>query len=252
MNSEARDHQFIVTILADIHGNLAALLAVLNHLARQSYDRMVIAGDLLLNGPQPAATLETIRALDVPTIYGNADRYVCDRTITSPDVEWVRRAIGAKGIAYLARLPFDERITPPGGTSPDDDLLIVHATPTDIEAVLTVQPDPFGLLSVTPEDAAQRLLGGVQANLIVSGHVHYASFGVVCNRRFASIGSIGFPFDGDCRAAYAKASWDGCAWQLQHDRIPYDHLQVAEEVLRSGAPFAQQSAQRLLHARFRP
>ncbi|HEU5375388.1 MAG TPA: metallophosphoesterase [Ktedonobacteraceae bacterium] len=35
-----------VAVLADIHGNLAALRAVLADLATQSYDQLVIAGDL--------------------------------------------------------------------------------------------------------------------------------------------------------------------------------------------------------------
>jgi hypothetical protein len=56
-------------------------------------------------------------------------------------------------------------------------LLVVHATPTDVAAVLTVEPDGQGLLAVTPEGDARRLLGDARAELIVAGHVHYASAG---------------------------------------------------------------------------
>ena len=43
--------------------------------------------------------------------------------------------------------------------------------------MLTVEPDGQGLLAVTPEGDARRLLGEARAELIVAGHVHYASAG---------------------------------------------------------------------------
>ena len=241
-----------VAVLADVHGNTAALWAVLHALESQTHDALVFAGDLVLNGPRPAETLDIICALNVPTIYGNADRYVCNPHMTDPGVRWVRERLVVDALAYLAGLPFAHRITPPGGESPTDDLLIVHATPTDVEAVLTLEPDRFGLLRVTPRLAAERLIGTAQADLILAGHLHYTSSGTVGDRRFATMGSVGFPYDGDVRAAYARVVWDGHTWELQHCRVAYDHLQVAKEVERSSFPFAANSAERLRRARFIP
>ena len=67
---------FTVAVLADIHGNLDALDAVLSDLVAQHYDTMVLAGDLLTGGPQPLETLQCIRKLQVPTIFGNTDREI--------------------------------------------------------------------------------------------------------------------------------------------------------------------------------
>ena len=69
---------------------------------------------------------------------------------------WWREQIGAEDLAYLDTLPFSHRVTPPDGLSPDDDLLIVHATPTSVTAVLVSEPHPM-LSPVTPEDEAVRL-----------------------------------------------------------------------------------------------
>ncbi len=248
----AQDYVYTVAVLADIHGNAAALRAVLNALVDQNFDALIFAGDLVLNGPRPAETLDIIRALDVPTIYGNADRYVCDPNHPDPGVQWVREQLDAGGIAWLAGLPFAHRITPPGGESPTDDLLIVHATPTDVEAVLALESDRFGLLQVTPQSKAERLLGSAQADLILGGHLHYASSGKVGERRCATVGSVGFPCDGDARAAYAMAAWDGRNWQVQHCRVDYNHLQVAAEIEQSSFPFAANSAERIRRARFIP
>lgn len=245
-------HASTVAVLADVHGNAAALRAVLNALESRHYDTMVIAGDLVLNGPRPAETLDIIRGLDVPTIYGNADRYVCDPRHPDPGVQWAREQLDAEGIAWLDGLPFAHRISPPCGESPIEDLLIVHATPTDVGAGLILQPDRFGLLTVTPRPEAERLLDSAQADLILAGHLHYASSGKVSEQRCATVGSVGFPCDGDVRAAYAMAAWDGRNWQIQHCRVDYNHLQVATEIEQSSFPFAANSAERLRRARFIP
>lgn len=247
-----RSQTYTVAVLADVHGNAAALRAVLRALEGQIYDAMVFAGDLVLNGPRPAETLDIIRGLDVPTIYGNADRYVCDPTHPSPGVQWVRKRLKPDAIAWLAGLPFAHRITPPGWKSPDNDLLIVHATPTDVGTALILEPDRFGLLTVTPQPEAERLLGKAQADLILAGHLHYASAGTIGERRCATVGSVGFPCDGDVRAAYARATWDGLGWEVEHHRVNYDNLQVAAEIERSSYPFAANSAERLREARFIP
>ena len=249
---KSQDCEFSVAVLADVHGNVAALSAVLNALDDQTFDTLVFAGDLVLNGPRPAETLDIIRALNVPTIYGNADCYVCDPTHPDPGVQWARERLDTEAIAFLSDLPFAHRITPPGGESPTDDLLIVHATPTDVGAGLILQPDRFGLLKVTPQPQAERLLGSAQADLILAGHLHYASSGKVGERRCATVGSVGFPCDGDVRAAYAMAAWNGRHWQVHHCRVSYDHLQVVAEIERSSFPFAANSAERLRRARFIP
>lgn len=51
-----------LAILADIHGNLPALEAVADDLARHGVDRVVVAGDLINWGPFSAAVSGTRRA----------------------------------------------------------------------------------------------------------------------------------------------------------------------------------------------
>ncbi len=243
---------YTVAVIADIHGNAAALDAVLEDLQRQRIDSLVVAGDLVLNGPRPTESLDMIRDLCIPAVYGNADLFVYDEGYSDDGADWVREKLGSDGLSYLKSLPFEHRITPPGGTSPDDDLLIVHATPADVTGVLVLDPDPFGLLTVTPEEEARVLLGSVKANLIVAGHLHYASFGVPCGQRYAIIDSVGFPYDGDRRIGYATVSWDGQDWNVANHRLSYDYHAVVEELRGCGVPFGESSSQRILQARFRP
>ena len=153
---------YSVAVIADIHGNVAALNAVFEDLQNQPYDSLVVAGDLVLSGPRPAESLDTIQNLGVPTIYGNTDLLVFDEQYSEERLDWVREKLGTDGLSYLKGLPFEYRTTPPGGQSPEDDLLIVHATPTDVTGVLVLQPVPFSLRTVTPEEEARTLLGGCE------------------------------------------------------------------------------------------
>jgi predicted phosphodiesterase len=245
---------FTVAILADIHGNLAALDAVLADLTMQTYDTLVIAGDLVMNGPHPAETLAKVQTLNVPTIFGNADREVVEARPDNPIAWWTRAQLSKESIGYLERLSFSHRVTPPQGRSPEDDLLIVHATPTDVVDVLILEPHPLGttFTTITPAAEAIRMLGTERANLIVYGHIHYVSAGMVQDQRIMSIGSVGFPFDGNPAAAYALVTWNGHDWQVTHRRVPYDYESVIAAIYRSGQPFPDTYAQRLREADWRP
>ena len=249
MNDSA---SYSVAVIADIHGNVAALNAVLENLQGQPHDSLVVAGDLVLSGPRPAESLEALQNLGAPTIYGNTDQSVFDERHSEARLDWVREKLGPDGLGYLRGLPFEHRITPPGGTSPDDDLLVVHATPADVAGALVLQPVPFSPRTLTPEEEARALLGDARADLIVAGHLHYAACGVPCGQRYSIIDSVGFPYDGDHRIGYAKVSWDGRGWHVENHRLSYDYRSVAEDLGRCGAPFAELSAQRVLQARYRP
>jgi len=242
---------YTVALIADIHGNLAALEAVLADLAQRPHDAVVNAGDLLVMGPQPAETLARLRELEIPSIFGNIDRDVVEGRAASPLVSWTREQIGERGIAYLEALPFSYHVTPPQQTSPEADLLVVHATPTSVYPMLLLEANALSPLmnKATPEEEAVTLLGATRANLLVFGHIHYASSGTPGGQRVVSIGSVGFPFDGDPRAAYALASWDGAQWQIEHRRVAYDHERTIEAVQRSGQPLASWAIQVLRESR---
>jgi protein phosphatase len=253
MQSLAPKH-FTVAILADIHGNFDALDAVLADLKNQHYDILIVAGDLVTNGPQPREALAKVRALNVPTIFGNMDREVVEARDDNYIAKWTHDQIGDDGVAYLDALPPTHRVTPPQGISPKDDLLVVHATPTSAYDVLVLEPHPLGttFTTTTPESEAMRMLGGERANLIVYGHIHYASSGMVRDQRVMSIGAVGFPFDGNHAAAYALATWDGDQWNITHRRVEYEYERVVEAIYQSGQPFPETYAQRLRQANWIP
>jgi predicted phosphodiesterase len=248
------DSPYCVAILADIHSNFDALEAVLTDLAGQQYDLMVIAGDLVTNGPQPAEVLACVRDLRVSVIYGNMDVEVIQAAPSQSIGWWTQQQLTKGDLAYLKQLPLSYRVTPPGGKSPQDDLLVVHASPRSANDLLILEPHPLGttFTTVTPEEEAAAMLGGEQANLIVYGHIHYFSSGTVREQRVMSIGSVGFPFDGNPQASYALAKWDEKKWSISQQRISYDYEKTIAAIYSSGQPFADTYARRLRNANWFP
>lgn len=147
-------------------------------------------------------------------------------------------------------MPTLHRITPTD--DPRNDLVIVHATPSSSFGLLILEPYPLGttFTEVTPEREAQATVCGVVAGLLVFGHLHYASARRLGHMQVASLGSVGFPFDGDPRAAYAVAERTGVSRQLEHHRVVYDHKQVARTLEASTLPLAERYAAMIREARW--
>ena len=65
-----------LAVLSDVHGNVAALEAVLNEIERAKPDLIAVAGDLALNGPDPQGVLQRVRRLEqdgAAVVQGNTD-----------------------------------------------------------------------------------------------------------------------------------------------------------------------------------
>ena len=83
-----------IAIIADIHGNLAALEAVLARIAGLRIDRVVVAGDVVVGAPDSLKCWERVRGLDCPVLRGNHERYVFDLGTERAKPEWSTRQFG--------------------------------------------------------------------------------------------------------------------------------------------------------------
>lgn len=215
-------------VLYDIHGNVAALDAVLEEATREGFDLLVVGGDLALFGPDAAGCVDRLRGYGdrLAAIKGNTDRYVVDRE--GEAAHWADQ-LGEARLAWLDGLP--ERLSPPG-----HDALVVHATPRGDEDML--MPD-------TPEADVAGMLAGVGEHTLLCGHVHLQYRREVAGHLVVNPGSVGLPFDGDTSAAWAVMT-DGAVGLR---RTAYDVEAVVRRVEQEGAPFAADVARRLRTAR---
>lgn len=244
-----------VALLADVHGNLAALEAVLAEPTVRACDHVVFLGDVVLNGPRPAGCLALLRERGYPAVIGNTDLEVLAGA--HPVAAWARARLPPDGLVYLAQLPLTVRLgVGEGDAAPDGsrDLLLMHASPRSPFDLPILEPHPLEttFLQAATDGELRAMFGGSRAALSVFGHIHYASRRRLDGREIASVGSVGFPFDGDRRAAYAVATWGGGGWTLTHHRVPYDTEAAAREVEGLDLPFAARSAAMLRQARWLP
>jgi putative phosphoesterase len=193
-----------VLVFGDIHGNYQALRAVLDAADTAGFDQAVCLGDVALLGPQPAACIDALR--DEPSIVvlrGNTDRELAEDA-DKPGVRWCRRVIGTQRLRWLAALPTIHTLTVINAT-------FVHASP---------RGDAKRLAPDTGDDKLRRALHGIGTRTLVHGHTHQQYLTVRDGRTITNPGSVGFPFDGDQRAAWALIDAD--AVSLRRTSYPVD------------------------------
>jgi hypothetical protein len=96
-------------IVGDVHGCRAELEALLSRVAFVPGDRLVMVGDLIVRGPDPAGTLDLLARLGALSVRGNHDERIlrCQRgkaTAGPPQIETLRR-LRADHFAQIAALP---------------------------------------------------------------------------------------------------------------------------------------------------
>ncbi len=213
-----------VGLISDVHANRVALEAVLADMPE--VDAVACAGDVVGYNPWPADCVEILRERRVPTVMGNHDRAVVERSsfrvnrMAQAGVKRAQTALEAEGRRWLESLPETRREF-------DGRVRIVHGHPDD--------PDRY----TYPEEFSPRLLG--EEDVLVMGHTHVQHAeryggGIVVNP-----GSVGQPRDGDPRAAYAVVDLE--ALTVDTRRVGYDLETVQEAIERAGLP--ERTASRL-------
>jgi diadenosine tetraphosphatase ApaH/serine/threonine PP2A family protein phosphatase len=207
----------VLALLYDVHGNLAALDAVLADAREQGADAFLVGGDMTAFGGWPEETLARLRGLEhARFLRGNHERWAVEGDAV-PDAPLARageaathEALDAATIAELYALPLWQPV--PGGEA-------WHGSPhSDVDGFLPepAERDADLLLDRTPD-------------LLVVGHTHLPLDREIVRRdggrtRVVNPGSVGLPFDGDPRAAYALLHDDGA---IEHRRVAYDAAAAA-------------------------
>lgn len=153
-----------VAALADVHGNLPALEAVLAEVDRAGVELVVSCGDLA--GPLGRECLERLRGLGdrLRLVRGNADG----------DVDWPLTV--EADVDGLGRVVF------------------CHGSPRSENEILT---------RISPEARVAAALAGVTADVVVGGHTHVQYDRTVRGRRLVNAGSVGMPYEGTRGAFWA-------------------------------------------------
>jgi predicted phosphodiesterase len=207
-----------IAIIADIHGNVPALTAVLTDLERLGPDEVLVGGDLVGRGPQGSAVIELIRQRGWPSVRGNHEDYLLafhQRRIPeawwSDDewaaARWMTAELSHDDFVYLDSLPMTlaSRAVP--------GLLLTHGSP---------RSHSEGLGPWTSDVKLEALLERMDESLLACAHTHRQMHRRLRAGEVVNVGSVGLPFDGDPRAQYVILEWTGGRWNVEMRRVGYD------------------------------
>jgi predicted phosphodiesterase len=181
-----------VAVLADIHGNLPALDAVLADVEAARADVIVLNGDMA-TGPMPAQTLERLAGLGERAVWirGNCERELAeawDGTL-DPELPELARVPAEYCAAQLERahrglldgLPLSVTLEVTG-LGP---VRFCHATAVSDTAMVLVD---------SPVASYRAGFADVAEATVVLGHTHMPFDRLADRRRFVNPGSVGMPY----------------------------------------------------------
>lgn len=232
-----------LAVLADIHGNLLALDAVLADLAAQGgADKLWVLGDLAASGPRPSECIQRLRGLkEASFISGNTDRYVVTGERPRAKAEnaeawpiyqdrmrrreagynWTLAQLGYAEYEFLAGLRSELELE----VADYGWIIGFHAAPGSDERVITDQ---------TPTEEVLDSLLDREGRLACYGHIHTAVDRDLGAWRLVNPSSVGFAND-DWRASYALITFDKASATVDQRRVTYDRDAV-EADLRARHP----------------
>lgn len=231
-----------LAVISDIHGNLAALDAVLADIETRAVDGVVNLGDCVTGPLWPKETFARLVALDLPTVRGNHDRWILDRPEAglTPAGRYARDALSPSERAWLHALPATLEVAP--------EILAVHGTPAEDTTYLLEEQHEGRLVPAPRAVVAARLGDAARPGVVLCGHSHRQALvqgpggAVILNP-----GSVGCPAFADSPAAvgleYRSAHARYAILTLRHGRwgaellaIDYDWDAAARRARDNGRP----------------
>lgn len=233
-----------IAILADIHANREALDAALERLAALQAGQIILLGDLVGYGPDPAYAIETAQRLiegGAICLLGNHDEAVDKGSggmneFARDAIKWTQGQLSAQHKTFLSALPLQHRIS---------DVLFTHASASRASAW------PY----VRNVETAADCLKDTDAHTVICGHTHVPAVFYTASaatpvrytppdnkptplfagrRQVVVVGSVGQPRDGNPAACFALL--DTLAMEVTMHRVPYDCVRTARKIAKAGLP----------------
>lgn len=241
-----------IAFVSDIHGNLAALDAVIHDIARRQVDEVVNLGDTLSGPLLPQETAHRLHGLPWLHVAGNHERQVLRLPLArqNPSDAYTTGQLADADKAWLAGHadPCDPRLHS-GQVWPERlgrDVALCHGSPrSDIEYLLETPVGEDARLA-TPDEIEERLDGRIppHINLLACGHSHVTrAVRTASGLLIVNPGSVGLPaYDddhpyplssfhrietGSPDARYAIAERRDGQWTCTLISLPYDHQAMA-------------------------
>ena len=215
-----------LAILADIHGNLPALEAVLADLAQFAVDQVIVAGDVINWGPHSAEVVARVVEAGWPVIRGNHEFYLLDfETPYAPSawsdranwpmLPWLRDQLTGRWTTAIAGWPDSLSLRFPDAPA----VRMVHGSP---------RRNTEGIYPHSTDVDIAGMLAGVEERTVIAAHTHLTLDRQVPGRhdggswRVLNPGSVGAPLDGYAVSRYLILDGSASGWRARPREVPLD------------------------------
>jgi predicted phosphodiesterase len=229
-----------IALLSDIHGNLAALEAVVADVRRRGVDQIVCLGDNVSGPLLPLETAQYLMAAGWLTLAGNHERQLLALTPGKggPSDVYARACLTGVELSWLQALP------PHADLSAE--VYLCHGTPrSDCEHFLeSVQG---GRLALASDAEIQQRLSGVASAVVACGHSHVPrSVRLASGQLLVNPGSVGLQayiddhperYTVECAtpdAQYAIVEKGSQGWVSMHHCVRYNAEPMAQLAAKRG------------------
>lgn len=174
-----------IAAISDIHGNLYALMKVLEDIDEQKVDKIICLGDLVGYGPHPNEVIALIQRRGFSCLKGNYDASVVDgdftfirnTNINSFSLPWHVNEVRASNKYFLDSLPTSLKFT-----FNNVNFLFTHGSPNSITEYL-----------FEDKENTATIMENLQEDVLVCAHTHIPAFKKFGNKHFINVGSVGKP-----------------------------------------------------------
>lgn len=231
-----------IAVLSDIHSNVYALDAVINHFSCRAVDHCVNLGDILYGPIAPRQTYDLLMEHNFTTISGNQDRQIYQASETeihsNSTLQFILQQLGQEPLEWLRSLPFDHQLTP--------EVYLCHGTPSD-DLVYLLEDVSLGYPRLRQDQEITKLLGEQRSELILCGHSHTPrAVSTSSQQLIINPGSVGLAaycdelpvqhcvenYSGHARYAIVENSPTG--WMVEQMNVSYDTDKAIKQAQQQG------------------
>lgn len=225
-----------LAILADIHGNLPALKAVLKEIEKENIEKFLVAGDIL-GGPYPVEVIKILRDLKAVMIQGNFEGYLIKIYSNPSDSDWykskqwaptywVYKKLNQYWLKIIDALP-KQRVISLENT---DDILMVHSIHQEMLPV----DDSGVLITDRYDEILETFTRSMEQRALIFAHNHISYHKEFNGCLTLNPGSVGCPLNGTVGAQYAIMNWNRDHWNAEVRTVDYDIDEIINSFVKTG------------------
>ena len=236
----------IYGIISDIHSNLEALQAVIEHSKEQGVEEYFCLGDIVGYNSNPEETIDLLKNLNLNSIIkGNHDYYVSSdiylndfNPAASQAVQWTRRNLSDEKKKWLADLPMKIELE-------DLNIVLVHSSLDEPEAWNYVFDKFYAENNFAEQKQQICFIGHTHVPYVFElalddeGVETYTNAGVCDNLKpfeknkyLINVGSVGQSRDGNPQSSYV--TFDSESREIVFHRVEYDVQTTQQKNIKAG------------------